>query len=283
MRIALFRPLDAAGLLAAVPALRALDAAHPQAQITLIAPRELRALGARLARYLDAFLEFPGFPGLPGECELDAVPGFFERAKHARFDLAIQLHGAGEIANPLMVLMGAEHNAGFYRPGRYCPDAQRYLEWREGEDEVERWLRLAVHLGAASKGAFLEFPLLAGDWAEWRALRLQHYVCLHCTGQPQHFAELGDALAADGWNVVLTGPVRVAQAMRHPAVELASPISPTASLGALAALVAKAGLLIANDRTLTRVGAAMRAPVVIPQADARQTLRAARELLARAA
>src|SRR5687767_13436958 len=101
MRIALFRPLDAASLLAAVPALRALDAAHPQAQITLIAPPELRALGARLARYVDAFLEFPGFPGLPGECQLDAVPEFFERAKHSRFELAIQMHGAGEIANPL--------------------------------------------------------------------------------------------------------------------------------------------------------------------------------------
>ncbi|MGH8733115.1 MAG: glycosyltransferase family 9 protein [Burkholderiales bacterium] len=279
MRIALFRPLDAASLLAAVPALRALDAALPQAPITLIAPPELREIGARLARYLDAFLEFPGFPGIPGECQLDAVPGFFERAKRERFDLAIQMHGAGEIVNPLMVLMGAEHNAGFYRPGRYCPDPQRYLEWRESEDEVERWLRLAIHLGAASRGAFLEFPLLAEDWAEWRALRLRHYVCLHCTGQAQHFAELGDALAAEGWNVVLTGPVRVAAAMRQPAVDLAGRVS----LGAAAALIAKAGLLVAADRTVTRIGAAMRTPVVIPQADSRQTLRAARELLARAA
>jgi ADP-heptose:LPS heptosyltransferase len=279
MRIALFRPLDAAALLGAVPALRALDAAYPQAQITLIAPPELRGLGARLARYLDVFLEFPGFPGIPGECQLDAVPEFFARAKHSRFDLAIQVHGAGEIANPLMVLMGAEHNAGFYRPGRYCPDPQRYLEWRDGEDEVERWLRLAAHLGAPSRGGFLEFPLLAEDWAEWRALRLQHYVCLHCSGQPQHFAELGDALSAEGWNVVLTGPVRVAGAMRQPAVDLAGRLS----LGATAALVAKAGLLVASDRTLTRVGAAMRTPVVTPQGDPRQTLRAAQDLLAKAA
>jgi ADP-heptose:LPS heptosyltransferase len=165
MRIALFRPLGLASLLCAIPALRALDAAYPHAEITLIGLPPLREVAARLHRYLEAFVAFPGFPGIPAtECDLDAVPGFFERMKAARFDLAIQMHGAGEIANPLMVLMGAAHNAGFYRPGRYCPDAQRYLEWREDEDEVQRWVRLVEHLGARAKGTFLEFPLAAEGW-----------------------------------------------------------------------------------------------------------------------
>ena len=131
MRIALFRPLGLASLLCAVPALRALDAAFPHAEITLIGLARVRDVAVRLHRYLDDFAAFPGFPGIPGvECDLDAIPGFFERMKQTRFDLAIQMHGAGKIANPLMVLMGATRNAGFYRPARYCPDAQRYLEWR---------------------------------------------------------------------------------------------------------------------------------------------------------
>lgn len=259
MRIALFRPLGLASLLCAIPALRALDAAYPQAQISLVGLPHLREVAARLHRYLDGFVAFPGFPGIPGaECDLDAIPGFFEHMKAARFDLAIQMHGAGEIANPLMVLMGAERNAGFYRPGRYCPDAQRYLEWREDEDDVPRWVRLAEHLGARTKGTFLEFPLEPEDWAQWRALHLDNYVCLDRAAQPQRFTEVGDALAAEGWNVV---PISLAERNR---------------LGGTAAVIAKARLVVSNDPATALLAAAMRTPTA-------RTLSEARELLGRAA
>jgi ADP-heptose:LPS heptosyltransferase len=279
MRIALFRPLGLASLLSAVPALRALDAAHPEASITLIGLPRLRDIASRLDRYIDAFAAFPGFPGLPGEeCDLDAVPDFFERMKAARFDLAVQMHGAGEIANPLMVLMGAAENAGYFRPGRYCPDAQRYLPWQDEEDDVARWLRLAAHLGAAPRGSFLEFPLRPQDWEEWRALRLDRYVCLHCGAQSQRFAELGDALAAEGWKVVLTGNASVAAAMREPAISIAG----RTSIGGTAAVIAKARLVVSSDAETSLIAAAMRTPTARVAPDVRQTLREARELLARA-
>lgn len=148
MRIALFRPLGLADVLCAVPALRALDAAYPESRITLIGLPSSSEIATRLHRYVDEFSAFPGFPGIPGECDVEAVPDFFAKMKKQRFDLAVQMHGAGEIANPLMVLMGAAENAGFYRPGRYCPDARRYLPWDDEEDDVQRWLRLTAHLGA---------------------------------------------------------------------------------------------------------------------------------------
>jgi len=256
MRIALLRPLGLASLLCAIPALRALDAAYPQAEITLIGLPHLREVAARLHRYLDGFVAFPGFPGIPAtECDLDAIPGFFERVKAARFDLAIQMHGAGEIANPLMVLMGAARNAGFYRPGRYCPDAQRYLEWREDEDDVQRWVRLAEHLGARADGTFLEFPLEPEDWAEWRALHLENYVCLE---RSRSTSPVGDALAAEGWNVV---PISLGERNR---------------LGGTAAVIAKARLVVSNDPATALLAAAMRTPTA-------RTLSEARELLARAA
>jgi ADP-heptose:LPS heptosyltransferase len=269
MRIALFRPLGLASLLCAVPALRALDAAYPHAHITLLGLPRLREVAARLNRYLDAFAAFPGFPGIPAprgepDLDLDAVPDFFERMKHERFDLAIQMHGSGEVANPLMVLMGAARNAGFYRPGRYCPDSERYLEWREDEDEVQRWVRLAGHLGAPPRGTFLEFPLQPEDWAEWRALRLEKYVCLDCAAQ-QRYAELSDAFAAEGWNVV-----RISLAGRT-------------TLGGTAAIIAKARLVVSSDPETSLIAAAMRTPAARLSGDVRQTLREARELLARAA
>jgi ADP-heptose:LPS heptosyltransferase len=277
MRIALFRPLGLGSLLCAVPALRALDAAYPEAHITLIGLPLVRELAARLRRYLDGFAEFPGFPGIPGfDPDLDAVPGFFERMRNQRFDLAIQMHGSGEIANPLMVLMGAARNAGFHRPGRYCPDAQRFLQWQDDEGEVQRWLRLAAHLGAPAKGGFLEFPMQPQDWDEWRALRLENYVCLHCSAQPQRFAELGDALAAEGWNVVLTGKAEVAAAMREPAISLAG----RTSLGGTAAVIAKARLIVSSDDDASLIAAAMRTPCMkLKETPGRQALREARELL----
>src|SRR5688572_33155874 len=94
MRIALFRPLGLADILCAVPALRALDAAYPKSRITLIGLPSSSEIATRLHRYVDEFSAFPGFPGIPGECDVEAVP-----MKKQRFDLAVQIHGAGEIAN----------------------------------------------------------------------------------------------------------------------------------------------------------------------------------------
>lgn len=258
-----------------MPAVRALDAAYPDAHITLIGSHRARELAARLRRYLDAFAEFPGFPGMGGECELDAVPGFFERMKASHFDLAIQMHGSGEIANPLMVLMGARENAGFHRPGRYCPDAGRFLAWDDRESDVARWLRLLTHLGAAPKGNYLEFPLSADDWAEWRALRLERYVCLHSERPSRPLAELADALATEGWNVVVSGNSALAADMRQPAVRL------DASLGGTAAVIAKARLVISSDEDASVIAAAMRTPCLRLRGEAPpQALREARQLLA---
>ncbi len=280
MRIVLFAPLGVGGLLCAVPALRALRAANPDANIALVGLPAARELAARLRRYLDGFVAFPGFPGMPGiECELDAVPDFFEQMKRQRFDLALQMHGSGEVANPLMVLMGARHNAGYYRAGRYCPDAQRYLEWRDDEDDVRRWLRLAAHLGAVPRGSHLELPLEAADWEQWRELHLEHYVCLHCRSQPQRFAEVGDALATEGWNVVLTGSDAVRAAMRQPAVSLAG----RTNLGGTAAAIARASLVVTNDPDALLIAAAMRTPAAVLGGDTRQSLRHARDMLAGAA
>jgi ADP-heptose:LPS heptosyltransferase len=275
MRIALFRPHGIGALLRAVPAMRALDAAYPQAHITLVGSPRVRELVSRLRRYIDAFAPFPGFPGMGGDCELEAVPDFFERMKASRFDLAIQMHGAGEIANPLMVLMGAAENAGFFRPGRYCPDARRFLAWNDREGDVARWLRLATHLGGAPKGDFLEFPLSAADWAEWRALRLERYVCLHCERPSRPLAELADSLAMEGWRVVVSGDTAVAAEMRHPALRLAT------SLGGTAAVIARARLVISSDEDATVIAAAMRTPCLRLRGEAPpQALREARELLA---
>jgi ADP-heptose:LPS heptosyltransferase len=276
MRIGILRALQLGDMLCAVPALRALHSEYPAARITLIGLPWAREFAARFRRYVYDFLEFPGFPGLP-ERTVDgaAIPHFFRKAKSLGFELLFQLHGSGELMNPLSVLMGARHTAGFYRAGRYCPDPERYVEWRDDEHEVLRYLRLMERVGVAPRGSALEFPLHEADWREWAHIGLERgrYALVHAGSQlpsrrwpAERFAQVADALAKAGLQVVLTGTAgekelvaRLAQAMHAPALELAG----RTTLGGLAALVARARVVVANDTGISHIAAALKAPSVI--------------------
>ena len=74
------------------------------------------------------------------------------------------MHGSGIISNPFTVLLGAKTTAGFYLPGQYCPDQNRFLPYPDREPEVRRHLRLMEFLGIPLQGEELEFTLLESDW-----------------------------------------------------------------------------------------------------------------------
>jgi ADP-heptose:LPS heptosyltransferase len=276
MKIAVLRALQLGDMLCATPALRALHAEYPAARITLVGLPWAREFAARLRRYVFDFLEFPGSPGLAEmPADLQEIAKFLGKTKSAGFDLLLQMHGSGEITNPLAVLMGARRTAGFYRAGRYCPDPERYVEWRDEEHEVLRYLRLMERLGAPARGSALEFPLHEADWAQWTGIGLERgrYAIVHPGSQlpsrrwpAERFAQVADALAKQGLQVVLTGTQaerdivsNVKRRMRLPSLDLAG----MTSLGCLAALVARARLVVANDTGISHIAAALKAPSVI--------------------
>jgi ADP-heptose:LPS heptosyltransferase len=278
-RIAVFRALQLGDMLCVVPALRALRAAAPNAHITLIGLPWAAGFVERFSRYVDDLLIFPGFPGFPErEVGSDAMPCFLEEAQQRHFDLVIQMHGSGKLSNSVVGLLGARHIAGYFESGQYCPDPQRFIEWEEGEHEVLRYVRLMEFLGAASRGEATEFPLFDTDY---QALRQSHdelprpgtYVCVHPGARlpsrrwfPQRFAQVADHLAGSGLKVVITGSeeersiaAAVIRSMHAPALDL----SGKTSLGALAALVAQARLVVCNDTGISHVAAAVATPSVI--------------------
>jgi ADP-heptose:LPS heptosyltransferase len=276
MKIAVVRALQLGDLLCAVPALRALRAARPHAQVTLVGLPWACEFARRFRRYVDDFVALPGYPGLPEyPCDAASLPAVLAALRERRFDLAIQMHGSGEIMNGVVARMEACHSAGFYRPGQACPDPARFLAWQNHEHEVLRFLRLAAHLGAPARGTALEFPLQHDDWREWTALGLERdtYAVVHPGAQlasrrwpAERFAQVADALSRDGLQIVLTGtkseaPIvaAVRSAMKTPALDLAG----LTSLGGLAALVARARLVVANDTGISHIAAAMKAPSVI--------------------
>ena len=279
-RIAILRALKLGDLLCALPAFRALRAALPQAEITLIGLPWARSFVERFEQYLDGFIELPGYPGLPERTpQLAEIPGFLARVQQRRLDLAIQMHGSGSITNSLTVLLGARLNAGYFLPGEYCPDEERFLPYPHAGLEIRRHLRLMDFLGIHAQGEHLEFPLVPDDFRALAAmedavgLRQAHYVCVHPGAgsparrwPPERFAAVADALAARGLRVVLTGTAAevelaevVARAMNARALNLVG----RTNLGTLGALLAGARLLVSNDTGVSHIAAALRVPSVI--------------------
>lgn len=278
-RIAVLRALQLGDMLCAVPALRALRAAFPQAHVTLIGLPWARTFVDRYASYVDDFLEFPGFPGLPEREAVAAdVLAFLAEAQRRRFDLALQLHGSGRHVNECVQLLGARRTAGFHRVGDAVPDRARFLAWPEEGTEAQRLLRLVEHLGIEPRGEALEFPLLDRDVVDLETAPGvpapgTRFCCVHPGARyasrrwlPERFAEVADALAREGLRVVLTGvaeeadvTARVRSLMRADAADLTGQLS----LGALAALVRRAEIVVCNDTGMSHIAAAVGTPSVV--------------------
>jgi ADP-heptose:LPS heptosyltransferase len=279
-KIAVVRALQLGDLLCGVPALRALRAALPGSRIVLLGLPGALGFVKRFSFYLDGLLEFPGFPGLPERpFQPRKFPAFLAAAQAERFDLAIQMHGSGSLLNPFTELLGARSMAGFFLPGQYCPDPQRFLPYPEKEPEVRRLLKLMEFLGFPSRGEELEFPLREEDRRELEAIEEgtglgnREYGCLHPGARsparrwpPERFARIGDGLAAEGLVVVLTGSSEeavltraVQEAMRAEAIDLAG----RTSLGSLAAILSGSRILVSNDTGVSHLAAALHVASVV--------------------
>lgn len=279
-KILVLRALQLGDLLCAVPALRALRACFPPAQIALIGLPWARAFVARFPHLLDELIEFPGCPGLPERRpQFDAIPAFLQAVQAKQADLALQIHGSGSIVNPLIEMFAASLSAGYCTQSDYCPDKERYLSYPEGIPEIRRHLRLMEFLGVPLQGEHLEFPLYASDREEYGRLAEQHglrkraYVCVHPGSRsPQRrwpiadFADIAAALAARGARIVITGSA----AERELCARLAALLGPNCidlagrtSLGALAVLLQHACITVCNDTGISHIAAALGAPSVV--------------------
>ena len=281
-RVVVFRALQLGDMLCAVPVLRALRSAYPYARITLIGLPWSRRLAHRYPHYIDDVVVFPGHPEMPErEPQLDRVPAFLREVRGLDADLALQLHGSGRVTNPLLALLGAHSRAGFHDASACRPADGTFIPWPTVGYEAQRLLTLVEALGLESRGAELEFPVHDDDEAELHALARDggwelsstEYVCIHPGARhavkrwaPERFAAVADALADRGLRVVLTGTSAesaitgaVAAAMRHHSVDAAGPMS----VGALAALMRGARLVVCNDTGVSHLTAALRVPSVI--------------------
>ncbi len=145
--------------------------------------------------------------------------------------------------------------------------------------------RCSRRLGAdpvAVADASLELPVTSAEQAEWRALAASHrlrpstFVCVHPGARwssrrwpLERFVAVAARLAESGLRIVVTGSADERMLARTLVADLAQrgvkavDVAGHTSLGALAALVRDAALLVSNDTGISHVAAAMRAPSVV--------------------
>jgi len=264
-RIAVFRALHLGDLLLAVPAFRALRAAYPHAEISLIGLPWARWFVERFDGYIDRLIEFSGFPGvLEVEYSAKRAESALSDLRAEQFDLLIQLHGSGQTSNRFIeAIAGPETRTA----GSFVGERPSFLTvavpYPSGAPEIERNLNVMRRLGCPDTGSALELPLLPQDLSEADRLLApvatrRPLIGLHPGASyparrwaAERFAVVADRLSErHGATILLTGgpgeaalAAEVAARMRAPALNLAR----CTSLGGLAALIARLDLFISND------------------------------------
>jgi ADP-heptose:LPS heptosyltransferase len=281
-KIGVFRALKLGDMLCAMPALRALHHAYPEASITLFGLPWARSLVYRFPSYIHSFIHFPGYPGLPEQKVIPAdVTGFMNKVQEEHFDLILQMQGNGSIVNPMVELLGAKYTAGFCIDKDYCPDRNLFYSYPLGIHEIDRHLLLMDFLGIPLKGRNLEFPLFNEDFDDYRSISLSlipgKYVCIHPGSAdigrrwpPEYFAAIADYCAGLGLKVVITGIEEELEVVRE--VErymLTKPIiaAGKTKIGSMAVLIEQALLLISNCTGVSHIAAAVETPGVIISMD----------------
>ena len=262
-RIAVVRANALGDYIFSLPALDSLRAAYPGAELTLLgADWHARVLPGRPGP-VDRVVRLPPIPGLtvPADATDPGETGdFLAWARRQRFDLALQLHGGGRYSNPIVSALGARVTAGL-RAGD-APPLDRSVPYVYYQPEVFRYLEVAALVGAPPVTYRPDFARTHGDRAEVEAVlgaprADRPRAVLHPGATDtrrrwpaERFAAVGDALAAAGAEVLVTGVRaergvvdRVCGGMRAPVRVVVDELS----IGGLAGLYEGCAVVVSND------------------------------------
>lgn len=280
-KIALFRALHLGDLICSIPVFRALRYAFPQAEITLISLPWAESFSERFSHYIDRFLPFPGYPGLPEqEINPSEILFFLKEMQDEQFDLVLQLQGNGSFVNPMITLFHARFMTGFYLENDYCPMPGLFMLYPEKGHEIHRQLELLKFLEIGNLSDSPEFPIFDQDEEELRKARLnlpERYICIHPGSKaawrqwaPRNFAEMANFFNSRGCPVVITGnaeEIELATQINQHLNISATIVAGKTSLGAMAVLLKNSLGLLSNCTGISHLAAALEVPSVIVSMD----------------
>jgi ADP-heptose:LPS heptosyltransferase len=275
-KVALLRASRIGDFLCTTPALRALRAALPEAEITMITLPLLRELVAR-SPHLDRFAAFPGFPGIAEQFfEAHQTIQFLQSMQSERFDLALQMQGSGVYSNQFMLLLGARATAGFVRCDDPAGRLDAALPFPQKGHEIQRMLALITFLGIPTQGEEMEFPLWSEDHAIAEMLLMdtkRPLIGLHTSARDatrrwdlHRFAAVSkELMQCYGGTVVILGELEDRPAGEMLAQEVGGPwlnLVGRTSLAELGAVITRLSVLITNDSGPAHIAYALGTPTV---------------------
>lgn len=262
-KIALLRANAIGDFLVTLPAIYALRATYPKAEIVLLGKPWHKEFLKPGRTPVDRVIVLPVMAGMreeQGEKEDSLqIENFIAQVQQERFDLAVHFQGKGVAANKLLNRLNARVTAGISCP--HAEPIQRSISYDYYQSEALRYLEVAALLGANTIILEPSMTVLQEDFYEAEAYlqekELASYVVLHPCGtdlrrmwEPDKFAEVADALIQEGIHVVFTGSredqayiLHIQALMRGKAYDG----SGCFTLGGLAALFQKSKAVVAVD------------------------------------
>lgn len=277
-KIAVVRANALGDYLFAVPALEALAAAYPGAELVLVGtPWHADYLAGRPGP-VDRVVVAPPRHGVRNPTadepeDPERLEEFFADMHAESFDLALQLHGGGGNSNPFTARLGARVTAGLCAPG--APPLDRTMPYTYYQHEVLRLLEVVGLVGAAPVRLEPVVAVTADDVAEadeavgdlTGPIAVLHPGAADTRRRwpAESFAAVGDLLAGAGASVVVTGTPgerdtvdAVVAAMRAPARSLCGRVG----LRGLTGVLARAAVVVSNDTGPRHLAAAVGASTV---------------------
>ncbi len=260
-KIAVLRANRLGDLVFVLPALDALRAAYPHAEIVLLGFSWYEDLLAGRPGPVDRVIVVPPcwnpLEGFPAGAEPPELAAFFAAMQRERFDLAIQLLGGGRHSNPFVQRLGARLTVGLKAPDAVALD--RWVPYILYQPEIFRYLEVVALVGAPPVTFEPRLAVTLQDLAEAavvpeddRPLAVIHPGASDSRRRwpATEFAAVGDALAAAGAQVAVIGMAEerdlvqgVIGAMRAEALDLCGRLS----LRALTGLLHRTSVMVGND------------------------------------
>ncbi|MCC7447664.1 MAG: glycosyltransferase family 9 protein [Anaerolineae bacterium] len=277
-KIAVLRALALGDYMVALPALDALRAAYPHAEIVLLGTPLIQSIVANHPSPVNRVVVVPisngvrvenGTPENPQELE-----AFFGQMQAEQFDIAIQLHGGGKHTNPFVKRLGAKLTVGLKTPE--APPLDRWVQYAIYQPEVLRLLEVMSLVGAHTCQLDPALTVTEADRAAAQPFIDQltkPYVVVHPGASDIRrrwpadcFGMVADVLTREkDVQIVITGTDserdvvdRMIESMRTQPVDLCGKLS----FGALVGLLEQAKAVITNDTGPNHVARAVGTPTV---------------------